>query len=422
MDHIPERGGRALVPQDGLKAAIEEVVARALREVDNHELRAHSILYIRTKAGMLRPRIIDELLTWENFMLGLKTVQQLLGPKPVQVEGPSVEVETVPVSEIRFLKSFSSFRGGAMKVVTMDDRSTILVYKGFSFVDYKAYDHRTFWCHRDGIYREIEMLCKVLSPHVSIVPPPTTLVTIGRNSDGEALLCGALYPYHPNGSLANIIADAVEQNIRFPPQRLAKWCYQLASAVHHAHSVDGAWHQDLKTANILVDENDNLLLIDWEQCGANTFALAPEADGSFDLDLPIMYEAAAFGDKSDMLYVPYTGPFRQNNDIGAPMYVVFSEWMKQCPKAVELAEVWSLGSIMWQILEQVALEHLPDIEKAYDGIKEGVVWTEMSADLPARWRSLVDRCRKKDPNQRMRMVDVVEFWRSELERMESSRN
>ncbi len=42
---------------------------------------------------------------------------------------------------------------------------------------------------------------------------------------------------------------------------------------------------DLKPSNILLDNEENAVLIDWEQCGASPFFMAPEADGSWDVEI-----------------------------------------------------------------------------------------------------------------------------------------
>ena len=41
---------------------------------------------------------------------------------------------------------------------------------------------------------------------------------------------------------------------------------------------------DPKPNNILLDNDGNAILIDWKQCGASPFFLAPEADDSWDAE------------------------------------------------------------------------------------------------------------------------------------------
>lgn len=438
VDHY-ERSGRSFGPQTALRKSLEDGVQNAFGSDPRWKIPEESVFHIVKQhpeeplnvAFGWEAEAVNYVKEYMTFISSLQPVERLLGSTQAALSSHTIDGGVVPVADIIFLDSFSSFRGGAMRVATKADH-TMLVYKGVHFSDILAFNQNAFRCHINGIFREIEMLCKILSPHPNIMPPPLAFATIkGRLDDNDgnptsggavpSLVCGALYPLYKKGSLADAIKVAVSKNVPIPLATRAKWCYQLASALHHVHFVDNAWHQDLKTANILIDDNDNLVLIDWEQCGANTFALAPEANGSFDLDLAGMSNYAAADDRP-VLYIPYDGPERRNNFIGAPAWVVFPDWKQQCPRAVELAEVWSLGTMMWQILEQVALEHSADIEREYEGILNGVCWAEKSAGVPPAWKDVVGRCRTVDPNSRLRMRDLVEFWKSEAEKLAVQRD
>ncbi|KAF2501956.1 hypothetical protein BU16DRAFT_520920 [Lophium mytilinum] len=413
------KGGRSLIPPDDIKAMVETCVSDAIAVLGDREFKDEEILNISTKPDSPDLQSKENFHSFYPFVRSLKTISELVGSKHLHLSGQPVPVTLTPLSEIRFLTAFSSYRGGAMKVLTKGAPDTLMVYKGLSFADYLAFDPPTYRNHLAGIYRELEMLSTVLSPHPNIMPPPLAFATFQQDRYGEPLICGALYPYYPKLSVAAAIGEAIEYEVQIPLHYKARWCFQLASALYHAHSVDGAWHQDLKTANTLLDNDANLIVIDWEQCGANSFTLAPEANGEFDLAVADMAASEVIGDDAPVLYKRYTGPSRRNNWIGSPGWVVFAEWKKQCPKAVELAEVWSLGTVMWQLLEQVALDHLQEIVDVYgDGIKNGVVWTTMTEEMPESWREVVGACRRKEPNERIRMKELVEFWRREAERLE----
>jgi hypothetical protein len=58
----------------------------------------------------------------------------------------------------------------------------------------------------------------------------------------------------------------------------------MASAVFHTHFTARTFHVDIKPANVLLDMNRDLILIDCEQSGAAPYTLAPEADGSWDVE------------------------------------------------------------------------------------------------------------------------------------------
>ena len=44
---------------------------------------------------------------------------------------------------------------------------------------------------------------------------------------------------------------------------------QMAAAVEHTHLVAHTYHMDIKPGNFLLDEDSNLVLIDWEQSRAH---------------------------------------------------------------------------------------------------------------------------------------------------------
>src|SRR5207247_140724 len=136
--------------------------------------------------------------------------------------------------------------------------------------------------------------------------------------------------------------------------------------------------------------------------------LAPEADGTFDVTTN---EGGVEGEPR-LKYVKYEVPRRVNNSIGTPEWNVFPSWKDQHPKAVELAEVYSLGSTMWLLLEQVALNHVDGVE---DYSSEVIHRTNWSKDIPDAWKDIVAVCVKLDPNERIGMKQLLDFWKAEHE-------
>jgi serine/threonine protein kinase len=110
--------------------------------------------------------------------------------------------------------------------------------------------------------------------------PAYTFVTVDDlNSDqASKRISGSLYPFYENKSLSAVLDASVDQRVRLSLVRKAKWCYQLALTMEHVHYKANSWHQDVKPPNALINNNDDLLLIDFEQVGACTGFLAPEAN------------------------------------------------------------------------------------------------------------------------------------------------
>ena len=138
------------------------------------------------------------------------------------------------------------------------------------------------------------------------------------------------------------------------------WCFQLADVLYHVHRQGSTWHQDLKppifswtTSTILSSSTGSE-----ELEGQTPLFRAPEVDGSFDLRLK---PTGRGGASPELVYLPYQGPPRINNIIGIPQWDVFPQWHEMSPRAVEAADIFSLGSTMFLLLEEIGLERTPGL-------------------------------------------------------------
>ncbi|KFY49726.1 hypothetical protein V495_00485 [Pseudogymnoascus sp. VKM F-4514 (FW-929)] len=204
---------------------------------------------------------------------------------------------------------------------------------------FKGIDFRTFlFSYESGhtqeevkiFYRSTELVCN-LPPHPNIMAPTQTLVTICKHGDDRPFVCGSLYPFIPNGTLASNIDQSNQYDRKIPLSQKAQWCYKMAAAVAHTHFVAHTYHMDIKPGNFLLDEDSNLVLIDWEQSDAPVTTAAPEIDGTWDVE-EIPGEGA-------LRYTKYTGPERRNMPLTTPgnsgwnTWNVFLEWGEKLPKS-----------------------------------------------------------------------------------------
>lgn len=250
-------------------------------------------------------------------------------------------------------------------------------------------------------YHEIKTI-RSLPGHPNIIPPAQRLVVIG-NADNrkQALVCGTIYPYLENGSLDDRIAVVKSSRERIDINGKIKWCYQMSSAIYHTHHVAHTYHMDIKPGNMLLDTCKDLILCDWEQSGAPRYTLAPEADGSWDVQFE---KSVTVNGESKLIYKKYQGPTRQNLPYGSPKWNVFPIWRVFCPRALEAAEVFSLGRTMWMLLKEMPQEEIEDLDTVV------VSWSESSCDIPDICKAIVSRCLDSDPNGRINLQDLVEFW------------
>ena len=311
-------------------------------------------------------------------------------------------IDYTRLAHIRYLGG----RGRTLLIRSSPSSKALYVFKG---VDFGAFleGPADFHYRRDICYHEIRTISS-LPKHPNIIPPPNTLVTISKiGDDQQAFICGALYPFMEHGTLDDQIQITKATEARLPLTNKAAWCYQMASAVAHTHLVAHTFHMDIKLENFILDSRKDLVLIDWEQSGANLSTLAPEADGSWDIKearIDSQHRGDADSAESKFVYEKYCGPYRENLAWGRPKWNVFPLWRDLYPRALEAAEVFSLGRTMWMLLEQVTQDEVEDLGEVI------VSWSDTVKYIPEDWKGIVNRCLDPDPNERIGLLELVDFW------------
>jgi len=88
---------------------------------------------------------------------------------------------------------------------------------------------------------------------------------------------------------------------------------------------------------------------------------------------------------------------------------IFQEW-KSIPNALEVVETYSLGVMLWMMLEQVPAELL-DITGGVE-----VRWSE-EMNIPDTWRNMVEMCVREHPGERVKLNEVRALFTQEVGRM-----
>lgn len=330
-------------------------------------------------------------------------------PSDLVAEGHSPRI--LDISEVVLLEALGG-RGCSKRVQVQDSgKQSTLVFKGVDFQTYLYLhdDDGEFARTTVDVWRRSTKLIANMPRHPNIQSPPLYLVSV-RDSNQNPVLVGHLSTYFARGDLGNAIEAANARESRISLQQKAKWCHQMCLAITHTHRVTHTYHMDIKPGNFIIDDQENLILIDWEQSGAPATTLAPEADGTWDVEEQDMNENGS----TKLVYTKYTGPERRNMPEGSGresfhVWNVFPEWQASCPKALELAEVFALGRTMWMLLSQIAnnfdeVEHPDDVQVNWAG----------KTDPPSHWVEIVENCMKADPNDRPSLDNLVKFWEGEV--------
>ncbi|KAF2455120.1 hypothetical protein BDY21DRAFT_416410 [Lineolata rhizophorae] len=289
-------------------------------------------------------------------------------------------------------------RGCTSLVHRASDPVSKLVFKGIDFRTFLDTYESGYAQEEVMIFKRSTELVTNMLRHPNILPPPRTLVTISKS--------GASTPV-PRRKFEE--SNAAGQ--RIPLLLKARWCHQMAAALAHTHFAACTYHMDIKPGNFVLDEDLNLVSIDWEQSDAPVTTAAPEIDGTWDAE-EVQGRAADGKPSKSVRYTKYQGPERRNmpenrpGDNGWNVWNSFLVWEKKCPKASELAEVFSLGRSMWMLMRQCSRDDFEDIETTEDIVED---WTS-SDDIPSHWKDAVKGCLKRDPNRRTGLRDILIFW------------
>jgi Protein kinase domain len=337
-----------------------------------------------------------------QYIQSLLPQSELFSGDPKILPGAEDTYEYIHYSTLILVQILGG-RGNSQLVRNSARPGKLYVFKGLDF-SYFLGDAVDFPQERDAFYHSLQITSSI-PRHPNIFPPPEVLVVGTKVQDPQMFVCGTLYPFMKNGSLDRVVEKAKATNTRLPLSHKAKWCHQMALALSHTHFEANTYHMDVKLSNFLLDENEDLILIDWEQSGASRSTIAPEANGDWDVETteePRRDDEASNPTTPTLVYTKYAGPPRRNF-WSWPEWNVFPIWRHECPKALERAEVFSLGRTMWMLLRQVA---------AIDELEETtwISWEDTTSDIPQSWKTLVSCCVELDPNKRIGMLELTRFW------------
>jgi serine/threonine protein kinase len=291
-------------------------------------------------------------------------------------------------SEVIALTDLTSNKSAPHRYMT--HATALVTYKGDVYVAKSAENHS--FC--STFMEEVDTL--QLLRHDSIIRPPRMLI------EHEDHIIGFLLKYYPKGNVReHAIALRTENKLR--PELLLKWFCQAAKGLRHV-LYNGVEYQNIKPENCVVDEDDNLILIDFASNAAvKRQGRAPE----------VYYQnPGAFYNGSE-----YEEPHLDSHDVKrkltphefTPGKSIPDFWPK---KAREKAMVFTLARTFWMICESQASNPMP--EMASTEYPFSTIFTDLSADLLPEWKEFVLTCVRYTPKQRPSLKEIAAFCDKEL--------
>ncbi|KAI0667123.1 kinase-like domain-containing protein [Trametes maxima] len=277
----------------------------------------------------LTPGLPDGLREVETDTLRRLKAIGTMRPESIPVITPIYDADSIMV-----LSLFDSGSRNVMRVLLPDSNRSIAVMQWIPTVTMLLSPEST-QVMEAGTLREMAVL-QAIPPHPHVVGPPIAYVS--RRFEDTTLLCGFVSRFIPGGTVHDVVLNAGQP---VALARRAKWAYQLASALRHIHEVARTYHGDVKLDNVMLDEHDNAVLIDFEQGRANEEAAAPEihagATVSMTGDGMLVYRFPSEDEKPESCLGRRAYPY----DAWAGM-----------PRAIEAAEVHALGVAFSKLFEE----------------------------------------------------------------------
>ncbi|KAI0164715.1 hypothetical protein GGR57DRAFT_209516 [Xylariaceae sp. FL1272] len=249
------------------------------------------------------------------------------------------------------------------------------------------------------LYHELKTLC-TLEPHCNIIGRPIHLIRKPTNFGGKNAIVGFTTFYHSRGSLRDLLPQ-LRIHGQLQRRQQFKWSIQLARALIHIRTRSSLYYPDLRLDNIVLSENLDAVMVDFEQRGVWCEFAAPEVNAIeyirlIATDERMPHDVRAKYRRIMLELVPEFEEL-QKDQYTNPCNGYNTTWIALSSEEHEAAEVYMLGRVLWCIFEGVS------------GPQKAAVWQSYrwESDLefpdysrtPAAMRDLIDRCtRGRRPN------------------------
>ncbi|KAI1094939.1 hypothetical protein F5B19DRAFT_489838 [Rostrohypoxylon terebratum] len=243
------------------------------------------------------------------------------------------------------------------------------------------------------LYHELKTLCTI-EPHENIIVRPLHIVTKRCNFGTKRAVAGFTTFYHSNGTLRDVLPlSRAHGQLRRVDQ--LKWSIQLTKALDHL-TRSGTYYPDLRLDNIVLSENFNVVMVDFEQRGVWCEFSAPEVNAIEYVRLIATDECVPepVREKYRMLLQDLVPSYESLDDerYANPQNGFNLPWIALSAAEQEAAEVYMLGRVLWCIFEGVSGPQKAAVWQSYRW-EPDIEFPEYRR-TPPTIRSLIDECTK----------------------------
>ncbi|KAI0416122.1 hypothetical protein F5X98DRAFT_201118 [Xylaria grammica] len=125
------------------------------------------------------------------------------------------------------------------------------------------------------MYHELRELLN-MPPHPNIIARPMFLVMRKVRGMEHPAVCGFILQFHAGGSLLHALTN-IPYRHELQLATKIKWIRQIISAFLHIHGPANGYYSDLRPDNIVLNSDNDIILVDFEQGGSPKRWLPPEA-------------------------------------------------------------------------------------------------------------------------------------------------
>ncbi|KAI0022282.1 hypothetical protein F4780DRAFT_213046 [Xylariomycetidae sp. FL0641] len=247
------------------------------------------------------------------------------------------------------------------------------------------------------LYHELKTLC-TLEPHPNVIARPIHIVKKACKFGNKKAVTGFTTYYHAKGSLRDTLPQLrIHGQLRYSDQ--LKWSVQLTSALEHLRARTATYYPDLRLDNIVLSEQFDVVMVDFEQRGVWCEFAAPEVNAIEFVRLIATDDKVSDGPSTEAIQAKYVQMMRdlvpefdalQRQEYTNPENGYNVTWIALSPIEQEAAEVFMLGRVLWCIFEGVSGPQTAAVWQSYRW--ESDVDFPNYDRTPLAMRELIDRC------------------------------